>query len=188
MKSAKTWPLASAFQSTLPAGGATFWMEIQPAGLWDFNPRSPRGERPDLTNATAATINISIHAPRGGSDTKMPEKISTKRHFNPRSPRGERPTDSLLAVGVVREFQSTLPAGGATPRSSAAINPQNDFNPRSPRGERPRLKLCEEASDCISIHAPRGGSDKLSEFTTIRTCGFQSTLPAGGATPKALTL
>ena len=33
------------------------------------------------------------------------------------------------------------------------------FNPRSPRGER---QLCE--------------------FTTIRTCGFQSTLPAGGAT------
>ena len=34
----------------------------------------------------------------------------------------------------------------------------------------------------ISIHAPRGGSDPMLSRMTIAVLGFQSTLPAGGAT------
>ena len=33
---------------------------------------------------------ISIHAPRGGSDTGNGSTIHTDNHFNPRSPWGER--------------------------------------------------------------------------------------------------
>ena len=82
--------------------------------------------------------NISIHAPRGGSDGSSAHRLS-------------------LEIG----FQSTLPVGGATFR----ILPEGfrfavrDFNPRSPWGERHK---CVNNAGCwiaISIHAPRGGSD-----------------------------
>ena len=104
---------------------------------------------------------ISIHAPREGSDLLCPWPGS----------------------GFAREFLSTLPARGATfyhpmlanlgemisihaPREgsdrirSADIEIFKDFYPRSPRGER-RLCLLGRvaASARISIHAPREGSD-----------------------------
>ena len=123
---------------------------------------------------------ISIHAPRGGSDTRKESTACDTRDFNPRSPWGERPLQAL-AVAVIVAFQSTLPVGGAT----------GDFTglPSDP---------------IISIHAPRGGSDHGRENTTPfadnfnprspwgerlvwkhwrEFCGeFQSTLPVGGAT------
>ncbi len=78
------------FQSTLPAGGATHrWSSLSRSATGKhFNPRSPRGERRNLTNKQAKVLDISIHAPRGGSDLlpcKWPPPAS---HFNPRSPRG----------------------------------------------------------------------------------------------------
>ena len=60
-------------------------------------------------------------------------------------------------------FQSTLPVGGATPGL-----PQ--------RGRRV----------CISIHAPRGGSDAAQHGTRKGAGQFQSTLPVGGATYRNL--
>ena len=79
----------------------------------DFNPRSPHGERPAVTDAQAAvdeTISIhaprtgsdsysdvfgaekhiSIHAPRTGSDGDGTALPCRQAHFNPRSPHGER--------------------------------------------------------------------------------------------------
>ena len=123
------------FQSTLPARGAT---AIQRCNVNDpnyFNPRSPHGERRRVAAArTAAHIfqstlpargatglqvpwhrrcNISIHAPRTGSDkvAVLGERADT-RNFNPRSPHGER------------HFRHALQAD------------QRYFNPRSPHGER----------------------------------------------------
>ena len=55
---------------------------------------------------------ISIHAPRVGSDKWLKAKTLTLTNFNPRSPRGERPERSSRTASVL------------------------DFNPRSPRGER----------------------------------------------------
>ena len=56
------------FQSTLPAGGATMkiiWL-VMPND--DFNPRSPQGERPVPGLCSQGCGDISIHAPRRGSD------------------------------------------------------------------------------------------------------------------------
>ena len=81
--------------------------------------------------------------------------------FNPRSPWGER----LLGVRYLQSrevFQSTLPVGGATPV--------------------PPLPL---ALVYISIHAPRGGSDRERWAIPLNVILFQSTLPVGGATPAA---
>ena len=36
------------------------------------------------------TIEISIHAPRTGSDDAYKQQVETEKNFNPRSPHGER--------------------------------------------------------------------------------------------------
>ena len=89
-------------------------------------------------------VPISIHAPRTGSDFATRFVSAFVSYFNPRSPYGER-----LAVRAVllaqQVFQSTLPVRGAT-------------------GIVRRLTPLE----CISIHAPRTGSDsKNSQKVTL---------------------
>ena len=56
----------------------------------DFYPRSPRGERHDKVDLQALPENISIHAPREGSDRSGPGPPPGRYYFYPRSPRGER--------------------------------------------------------------------------------------------------
>ena len=146
------------FQSTLPARGAT-----------------------DAARVASSYRDISIHAPRTGSDWICRDSSKSAHDFNPRSPHGERP---LGGVQYSREnvFQSTLPARGATcgnrrrnhnrsisihaPRTGSDLPKQSRiafqadyFNPRSPHGERPlKIAICRTFSL------------------------FQSTLPARGAT------
>ena len=57
-----------------------------------------------------------------------------------------------------------------------------DFNPRSPDGERLGPDAGEVQCLCISIHAPRMGSDPAVWVSIIATLLFQSTLPGWGAT------
>ena len=57
-----------------------------------------------------------------------------------------------------------------------------DFNPRSPHGERPSAGLRTQYFPFISIHAPRTGSDRTGNTQVKARFGFQSTLPARGAT------
>ena len=128
------WNLIRRFQSTLPARGATLYYTHAQNQVRHFNPRSPHGERlaqgyqinpttifQSTLPARGATFvgqsrgscsNISIHAPRTGSDplgriqhhrreisihaprtgSDLPERKERRRHcyFNPRSPHGER--------------------------------------------------------------------------------------------------
>ena len=78
-----------------------------------FNPRSPWGERPAGGGGADDTAGISIHAPRGGSDTQLFVTALFVRDFNPRSPWGERRPEHWFNKKWVL-FQSTLPVGGAT--------------------------------------------------------------------------
>ena len=103
----------------------------------NFYPRSPRGERPLVVLVTAVDADISIHAPREGSDGSVCGPFPGRRHFYPRSPRGERQGRSRRWRGS-RTFLSTLPARGATLRH-----------------------LRQRLEHRISIHAPREGSDFL---------------------------
>ena len=125
---------------------------------------------------------ISIHASRGGSDlltygvdgdfpgfqSTLPAGEATcqrkrrrhyRNHFNPRFPRGKRHTLAADTIRAMR-FQSTLPAGEATILSAIKIKFSGYFNPRFPRGKRPKT-LKKLTRDIISIHASRGGSDKM---------------------------
>ena len=153
--------------------------------LWPccyFYPRSPRGERPYAREPLDKKgMDISIHAPREGSD-EVNEAITE----------------------YLNEFLSTLPARGATSSSSglpttptisihapreesdcycrAFHAPLRDFYPRSPRGERLDAGNHSAAGRLISIHAPREGSDKGVPGMFWFLVPFLSTLPARGAT------
>ena len=84
-------PRYIAFQSTLPARGATGCKFPSTNCYGYFNPRSPHGERRRHGDLQARQNGISIHAPRTGSDLAQGYQI------NPAT-----------------IFQSTLPARGAT--------------------------------------------------------------------------
>ena len=132
-------------------------------------------------------IDISIHAPRGGSDANDPGAVPAAGNFNPRSPWGER-LDPLQPTIRQREFQSTLPVGGATPVSRSKSVMTSEFQSTLPAGGATETYDKPPTLSDISIHAPRGGSDLPSPFLTVLTFLFQSTLPAGGATkPEKLT-
>ena len=60
-----------AFLSTLPARGATTSGSAQRRSRLNFYPRSPRGERRMAAPASGITTDISIHAPREGSDMRQ---------------------------------------------------------------------------------------------------------------------
>src|SRR5699024_4159316 len=146
------------FLSTLPARGATLVLQ------------------------TMLSLEIiSIHAPREGSDYRYhPNMVTGEMNFYPRSPRGERPYDEEH-LPVIDKFLSTLAARGATGLPLPPGTCSRDFYPRSPRGERrmmcsrpnrntnfyprsprgERLCICWHClpAPCISIHAPREGSD-----------------------------
>ena len=62
------WIEAERFQSTLPARGATISRAVFAPTPWNFNPRSPHGERRRRIMPGGGAIFISIHAPRTGSD------------------------------------------------------------------------------------------------------------------------
>ena len=105
-----------AFQSTLPVGGATYEHSYS-QGLPKFQSTLPVGGATPVSNLSKVFgYQISIHAPRGGSDFIVTGWRLNISYFNPRSPWGERP--------ACRE---------------ATRKTISDFNPRSPWGERPTL-------------------------------------------------
>ena len=170
----------SDFNPRSPRGERLTQAAFGAESLSHFNPRSPRGERRSAIlspfasprfqstlparGATCKISNgeqaaeISIHAPREGSDQLPCRMAQASRDFNPRSPRGERRT------------------------IAQATEPTRNFNPRSPRGERPPNDIIYSLNLCISIHAPREGSDSRYCTSCITAKLFQSTLPARGAT------
>ena len=168
------------FQSTLPGWGTTH----------------------DAAVAVLAG-EISIHAPRMGSDRAAPRPDHTSMNFNPRSPDGERPFAGVTD-GPACIFQSTLPGWGATTASTTAWTGTSRFQSTLPGWGATGQPHRTHRYGAISIHAPRMGSDLFVRFAQpppgyfnprspdgerqvsfACPCGFarfQSTLPGWGAT------
>ena len=145
---------------------------------------------------------ISIHAPRTGSDGEPPPWAALDL-ISIHAPRTGSDLRRRTPARRTR-FQSTLPARGATitfqlrrwnqghfnPRSPHGERLKNSgympcliyFNPRSPHGERRARNALDRLIHGISIHAPRTGSDAPANVSGGDAQGFQSTLPARGAT------
>ena len=131
------------FLSTLPARGAT---------------------TPYLS--TTAWPQISIHAPREGSDYVVYPFSLYSLYFYPRSPRGERLIARCYTAVRARYFYPRSPRGERPLSLSHGAYQRDDFYPRSPRGERPAQGAQESAT----------------------AAAFLSTLPARGATIGSLSI
>ena len=150
-----------AFQSTLPARGAT--AAAEKAGV---------------------TIEISIHAPRTGSDNSCGDGKGKGRYFNPRSPHGERLDDITMPFGV-QDFNPRSPHGERLNQRNTAPDCSN-FNPRSPHGERRQSMPIQTALLKFQSTLPARGATGTIQ-ARLNTIEFQSTLPARGATRRQPT-
>jgi len=130
-----TMPHARMFQSTPPAWGATSTPLVIEYGVTGFNPRPPRGGRPqrhDSHNADSGFQStppawgatqrfldgqlfrrVSIHAPRVGGD-RRDHRLPWRGKVSIHAPRVGGDWSSRLAPRWRAEFQSTPPAWGAT--------------------------------------------------------------------------
>ena len=166
------------FQSTLPVWGATH--VIKPFDLCSgisihaprvgsdlfhcqnnhgrehFNPRSPCGERPNKTEYDAQAALFQSTLPVWGATGGDGDKVVADTNFNPRSPCGERLFTAHKITQLLR-FQSTLPVWGATYIYISSYTGQ--FQSTLPVWGATRNELPARISECISIHAPRVGSD-----------------------------
>ena len=144
------------FQSTLPARGATR-NQMRANRAIQFQSTLPaRGATATGTVYQPGYFLISIHAPRTGSDAALRHKHSNRQRF-----------------------QSTLPARGATGHLVETAPDLYHFNPRSPHGERPVFRHCRRNGHGISIHAPRTGSDAASTAAVHASDDFNPRSPHG---------
>ena len=150
------------FLSTLPARGATF-------ENLDIRPITPE---------------ISIHAPREGSDTNGSAAAALAGNFYPRSPRGERQNFQCRVLELYN-ISIHAPREGSDTRLADSRPGRTDFYPRSPRGERPesKLALAFVSALFLSTLPARGATCPLVRRGGRRA--FLSTLPARGATQPA---
>ena len=192
--------LSTEFQSTLPVWGAT-GRDVETADAERcFNPRSPCGERPPKRAKSSTLISfqstlpvwgatmplpllkigpdVSIHAPRVGSDMACRRRAIFWRCFNPRSPCGERhfhPT----RLHSRETFQSTLPVWGATADGSGYWRSIVEFQSTLPVWGATAATFPVHSAANVSIHAPRVGSDVPSPVRVISIYCFNPRSPCG---------
>ena len=148
--------------------------------------------------------NISIHAPRGGSDFFTASYRSKKEKFQSTLPVGGA-TPVRIALHQLIDISIHAPRGGSDRSAQDSRNILGVFQSTLPVGGATTWANWNDAdAGVISIHAPRGGSDgnsftrdkcmddfnprspwgeRLSTAVTLPAeFRFQSTLPVGGAT------
>ena len=190
------------FNPRSPHGERPFLTALSVSPSFDFNPRSPHGERRYVFSrlficmgfqstlpARGATkfrkqyfqrLNISIHAPRTGSDQAAVVALTGNGDFNPRSPHGERRWN-IGRRNNVRDISIHAPRTGSDVK--VAFPPLTiKISIHAPRTGSD-AQFCSTTRDrSISIHAPRTGSDRPPRPALAIPTKFQSTLPARGAT------
>ena len=124
---------------------------------------------------------ISIHAPRAGSDAHAYHIRHAAGHFNPRSPCGERQV--LPLSGHFRRAISIHAPRAGSDALEAVMDGLDSISIHAPRaGSDLAPHRSTIQSFHISIHAPRAGSDPITVAALQSDGKFQSTLPVRGAT------
>ena len=167
-----------------------------------FNPRRPRGRRPDHRGGGCCE-RVSIHAARAGGDLGQIARAQRGSVVSIHAARAGGDGGGSGASGTVVVFQSTPPARAATVEDSPvycggrSFNPRRPrgrrrdnvwfcgrfacFNPRRPRGRRPGSVLVQWWSRSFNPRRPRGRRHPLVPVESIEK-KFQSTPPARAAT------
>ena len=147
------------FQSTLPARGATEWLDVGFNVSRPFQSTLPaRGATATGTVYQPGYFLISIHAPRTGSDASTQERFASRAVISIHAPRTGSDISFFRSSPSV-DISIHAPRTGSDPRDGKARTGRHHFNPRSPHGERLSARACGD-----------------------RPRKFQSTLPARGAT------
>ena len=146
------------FQSTLPARGATRPSRTSATKSVRFQSTLPARGATRTNTMTHAQVDISIHAPRTGSDAAA-EK-----------------------AGVTIEISIHAPRTGSDTGRAAGRGKPQDISIHAPRTGSDGAAGQPRPLERISIHAPRTGSDMTNTKYYIAYGSFQSTLPARGAT------
>ena len=120
---------------------------------------------------------ISIHAPRVGSDSRQMHRTQHCLDFNPRSPCGERHCDQESRKSRA-PFQSTLPVWGAT-MYRCFLPGVAGISIHAPRVGSDLRGLLPRCARRISIHAPRVGSDPSQTPSTMAQTNFNPRSPCG---------
>ena len=175
-----TYSGVSSFQSTLPGWGATRYEDIMTVSGFNFNPRSPDGERLVDCSLPPRNSTISIHAPRMGSDASNSPCWFRCQEFQSTLPGWGATSASSRACPSVILFQSTLPGWGATDSHTVTAS-GSIFQSTLPGWGATEPRHNGLHGSAISIHAPRMGSD-YSSVPAVSGTVFQSTLPGWGAT------
>ena len=119
-----------------PRTGSDYLAEKRLTSRLDFNPRSPHGERPggrykikapdrfqstlpargatEIDDIIKRGEEISIHAPRTGSDFPITNAFPATSDISIHAPRTGSDTSEVFQRFQPQKFQSTLPARGAT--------------------------------------------------------------------------
>ena len=198
-------PPAHRFLSTLSLRRATSEQGPASAGLQDFYPRSPCGERrsPGVQPDTPAPI--SIHAllaesdpcettPQAAPQTFL-STLSLRRatlwtssrrpcisDFYPRSPCGERQPCGVDGGDFDDYFYPRSPCGERPRAERERAIRMWHFYPRSPCGERPGTVATIARCTKISIHALLAESDAMNAYYRKHKTLFLSTLSLRRAT------
>ena len=166
------------FLSTLSLRRATRLKPRQTRTDTNFYPRSPCGERPQMSASSLPSISISIHALLAESDGPQNHQGAFRHHFYPRSPCGERQPRQTRHCKKLR-FLSTLSLRRATVGCCPHSPLVRHFYPRSPCGERLCIPRSAAPWQEISIHALLAESDQSHSRKTGRLRHFYPRSPCG---------
>ena len=156
---------AMQFQSTLPARGATR-PKAHTWTLFKISIHAPRTGSDDFCCTSRCHVCISIHAPRTGSDGRLLLRGCAHGNISIHAPRTGSDLPPSSAWNPNNLFQSTLPARGAT-TSRMRKNCYFLFQSTLPARGATFPPCSRRHIRCISIHAPRTGSDNTH---ALRAC------------------
>ena len=173
-----------------------------PCRRWNFNPRSPHGERHQGRVHRHGKDCISTHAPRTGSDIEDASIGTAKIAFQPtlpargatspfairesidsistHAPRTGSDVRGLTPVLCGGRISTHAPRTGSDAEIILGCAYNVDFNPRSPHGERLACARVRARAVVISTHAPRTGSDITPEGHFLRY-GISTHAPRTGS-------
>ena len=193
------------FQSTLPVWGATpgarstrrvrrNFTPRSPCGerrrregrrddLQHFNPRSPCGERREALEKALRSMEISIHAPRVGSDGGGGGAFNNFNLISIHAPRVGSDCYYTQKVIVSQCISIHAPRVGSDGPHRDWRTWGCNFNPRSPCGERRPFANVISNFLYFNPRSPCGERRSLFLIGSSGSTGFQSTLPVWGATP-----
>ncbi len=149
-----------------------------------FNPRAPRGARPGRSAAAHHADQVSIHAPRAGRGRNVRGGLRESLEFQSTRPaRGAAP--ATFRFDSRRRVSIHAPRAGRGPPDFAAANSRRCFNPRAPRGARPkRVSYGAVEEQFQSTRPARGAAGRRLDVRSA-SFGFNPRAPRGARPTRA---